>query len=244
MFSETVDFSREALELTEKLEQLPDGEAVADALFNFVQDAGAETLFLSAMPQPHESLDELVMASRLRPGWFDLYTKEQFVLFDPIIHRLWHTRMPFEWRELEDDSVRGSRAAEVMDRRRDFALLNGLTVPICGPSGVRGLVSIAGEHIRLTSHFKRVFHLTALYAFTHIRKLCHHCPGETAPLTRREREVLIWTAHGKSAWQVGEILSITKRTVDEHIQNATHKLHAANKTHAVAVALHDGIIKI
>ena len=63
-------------------------------------------------------------------------------------------------------------------------------------------------------------------------------------LTPRESEVLRWVANGKSAWEIGEILHITKRTVDEHVQTAVRKLNAANRTHAVALALRDGILKL
>ena len=62
-------------------------------------------------------------------------------------------------------------------------------------------------------------------------------------LTQREREVLWWTAEGKSAWEIGEILHITKRTVDAHVQQAVRKLGAANKTHAIAIALGEGLIE-
>jgi DNA-binding CsgD family transcriptional regulator len=63
-------------------------------------------------------------------------------------------------------------------------------------------------------------------------------------LTLREAEVLTWVARGKSAWEIGEILRITKRTVDEHVQTAVRKLGASNRTHAVALALGEGIIDI
>ena len=63
-------------------------------------------------------------------------------------------------------------------------------------------------------------------------------------LTLREAEVLTWVARGKSAWEIGEILRITKRTVDEHVQTAVRKLGASNRTHAVALALREGIIDI
>ncbi|MFN3658991.1 MAG: response regulator transcription factor [Pseudolabrys sp.] len=63
-------------------------------------------------------------------------------------------------------------------------------------------------------------------------------------LTIREIEVLTWAALGKSAWEIGEILSIAKRTVDEHAQTATRKLGAVNRTHAVALAVRDRIISI
>jgi LuxR family transcriptional regulator, quorum-sensing system regulator BjaR1 len=68
--------------------------------------------------------------------------------------------------------------------------------------------------------------------------------GAVAVLTPREREVLAWVAQGKSAWEIGEILEIAKRTVDEHAQTAVRKLGAVNRTHAVALALRDNIIEV
>jgi DNA-binding CsgD family transcriptional regulator len=64
----------------------------------------------------------------------------------------------------------------------------------------------------------------------------------THSLTPREREVLWWAAEGNSAAQIGAILHITKRTVDEHTQNAARKLGAANRTQAVAIALRERLI--
>ena len=68
--------------------------------------------------------------------------------------------------------------------------------------------------------------------------------GRRHTLTIRELEVLTWVARGKSAWEVGEILHIAKRTVDEHVQTAVRKMGAVNRTHAVAMAVRDRIISI
>jgi LuxR family quorum sensing-dependent transcriptional regulator len=56
--------------------------------------------------------------------------------------------------------------------------------------------------------------------------------------------VLAWVARGKSAWEIGEILDIAKRTVDEHVQSAVRKLGAVNRTHAVALAIRDRVVEI
>jgi DNA-binding CsgD family transcriptional regulator len=64
----------------------------------------------------------------------------------------------------------------------------------------------------------------------------------THSLTPREREVLWWAAEGRSASQIGEILQITKRTVDQHTHNAVRRLGAANRTQAVAIALRERLI--
>jgi DNA-binding CsgD family transcriptional regulator len=69
-------------------------------------------------------------------------------------------------------------------------------------------------------------------------------PEQVSSLTPREREVLTWVARGKSAWEIGEILAIAKRTVDEHVQTAARKLNASNRTQAVAIALRDRLITV
>jgi DNA-binding CsgD family transcriptional regulator len=56
-------------------------------------------------------------------------------------------------------------------------------------------------------------------------------------LSSREREVLQWVARGKTAPEIGCILGISKRTVDFHVSSAVQKLQAANRTHAVALAI-------
>ncbi len=63
-------------------------------------------------------------------------------------------------------------------------------------------------------------------------------------LTRREIEVLEWVARGKSAWEIGDILHITKRTVDAHVHSAVRKIGAVNRTNAVAIAIRDHIIDV
>lgn len=69
-------------------------------------------------------------------------------------------------------------------------------------------------------------------------------PTTTHSLTPREVQVMTLAARGKSGWEIAEILHISKRTVDEHVQIAVRKLGAANRTQAVAIALLHRIIDV
>ena len=69
-------------------------------------------------------------------------------------------------------------------------------------------------------------------------------PNDSLSLSPREREVLRWVAQGKSSWEIGVLLGISSRTVNEHVTSAVRKLSARNRTHAVAIALRDGIIEV
>jgi DNA-binding CsgD family transcriptional regulator len=61
-------------------------------------------------------------------------------------------------------------------------------------------------------------------------------------LSRREVEVLRWTAMGKTASEVSSIIGITTRTVNYHIANILLKLDAHNKIQASVRALSLGLI--
>lgn len=68
--------------------------------------------------------------------------------------------------------------------------------------------------------------------------LIHHFE----PLTKREAQVLLWTAEGKTAWEAGQILGISEGTVRAHLVHALDKLDAVNKAHAVTRCFVSGIL--
>jgi len=55
-------------------------------------------------------------------------------------------------------------------------------------------------------------------------------------LNDREVEVLTWVARGKTSVEIAQIIGLTKRTIDFHIDNARAKLGAATRTEAVIKA--------
>ncbi len=59
---------------------------------------------------------------------------------------------------------------------------------------------------------------------------------KTVELNDREVEVLTWVARGKTSAEIGQIIGLTKRTIDFHIDNARAKLGAATRTEAVIKA--------
>lgn len=67
--------------------------------------------------------------------------------------------------------------------------------------------------------------------------------SDTVELTKRELEILKWLGDGKTTWETAKILNRSERVVKYHVGNIQQKLDAANRTHAVAIALRKGIIK-
>lgn len=60
---------------------------------------------------------------------------------------------------------------------------------------------------------------------------------EKLPITKREAEVLLWISNGKTNWEVSQILNISPRTVNKHLEQLYKKIDVDNRTAAAALAL-------
>lgn len=238
------DYGREALAFVESLDRLTSPEQVMDGMQAVLGEFGIEFFCFSDLALPDQKFEDVLWASRIPADWLRLYLEQDYVHDDPTIRMCKHTVHPFAYRDAPYDPESEPRAAEIVQRAGEFGLDKGILVPVPGPSGCTGFAWAGGYQPDLSARTRPLLHFMALYAFDRIHALV--APGAQAKprLTPREREVLSWIASGKSAWAVGEILKISKRTVDEHAQSACRKLRAANRTQAVAIALRDRLIRL
>ena len=60
---------------------------------------------------------------------------------------------------------------------------------------------------------------------------------ESLKITYREAEVLLWVAHGKANREIAEILNMSPRTVNKHLEQMYPKIGANNRTTAASIAI-------
>ena len=77
-----------------------------------------------------------------------------------------------------------------------------------------------------------LFRLTELSTTADEKQLQH-----TLSLTSRESEVLLWISRGKANREIGEILAISPRTVNKHLEQIFVKLGVENRASAAARAV-------
>ena len=56
-------------------------------------------------------------------------------------------------------------------------------------------------------------------------------------LTLREAEVLLWGSYGKSSGDISDVLEISPRTVQKHLEHVYEKLGVETRSAAVAIAI-------
>lgn len=61
--------------------------------------------------------------------------------------------------------------------------------------------------------------------------------GERLGLTSREAEVLLWISRGKQNREISEILHISPRTVNKHLEQVFEKMGVENRASATAIAV-------
>ena len=83
-------------------------------------------------------------------------------------------------------------------------------------------------------------HLPCAWLVSRYRDAGDGAGGDT--LSERERECLYWVAEGKTTEETALILSVSGNTVNKYIVSAIHKLGAANRAMAIAVAIRNGVI--
>ena len=214
-----------------------------DGMRQALKDFGINLFCLNGFANPGQKFDEVVLASRVPPGWMELYIQENYVQHDPSQRHARRTVHPYEWKDAPYDREREPKAREFIQRASDFKIHNGLVVPIPGPFGCVGQIFMAGHSPQLSIRDKPTLHLMALYAFARVEYLAGRRVRISA-LTIREKEVLAWAAEGKTACEIGDILHISRRTVEFHLQAAASKLGTRNKTQTVAVALREKLISL
>lgn len=178
-------------------------------------------------------------------GWRDHYIASNYQRIDPTVQHCAQRITPINWTEIDTSNT---PAAKMMQESRDFGLASGFSLPVHGTGGEFAMLSLAssespemsresienalGDTHLLAAHFHE--------AARRIVRLVTIPPAGT--LSEREKECLLWSAEGKTAWEISQILGISERTVVFHLQRTTEKLSVANRQHAVARAITLGLI--
>jgi LuxR family transcriptional regulator, quorum-sensing system regulator BjaR1 len=214
---------------------------VLQSMGKALNSIGVNYFCMNLLPTPKQQFAEVMLASELPSDWLNLYTAKGYVEFDPSQRYGKRVVDPYEWKDAPYDPECEPGALEVIHRARDFGIGTGFVVPIPGSAGNIGNVWMGGYNFQIMNRHKPSLHLMALYAFAHVQRL-NGTVRQNVTLNDREREILTWIAAGKSTIEIGEILSLSDRTVEWHVKRSIVKLGARTRTNAVVVALREGII--
>jgi LuxR family transcriptional regulator, quorum-sensing system regulator BjaR1 len=240
MPARVVDYARAAFDIVDDLERAGSTEQVMHELASALSGFGYTAFLITGVPEPPGRVEAYFLLNGWPQGFSAEYHRQNYYQDDPIASWCRRSMEPYEWAEARYDPEARPRAAEVMRLANDFNMKKGFCVPIMRGNGFTACVTMAGDKPDFEPQAKKAMHLISLYA--HMKaasflKTDDGAPIERKLLTRREREALKWIGAGKSSWEAARIMGISERTVNKFIIDASRKLDAATRTHAVVKAI-------
>ncbi|MGY8706069.1 LuxR family transcriptional regulator [Bradyrhizobium sp. 18BD] len=171
--------------------------------------------------------------------WTSHYLRNNYEQIDPVITEALRSPEPFQW-GIGFPARHHSKAQQrLFDEASQFGIRFGFTIPIHDEHGPIAALTFAADHRDMTlinrlNSDARVLQLMAMYFDAHVRrKLLNAHPLDGRQLSPREFECLEWSSQGKSAWEIGCILGISRNTVAYYLENAKEKLGVRTIAQAV-----------
>jgi LuxR family quorum sensing-dependent transcriptional regulator len=199
--------------------------------------------------------------------WQETYLAEGFAEHDPCTVRALSSNAPFLWNDIPLGTIEGAPtiAQKTMLTAREFGYVDGVVLPLHVLDGrgepVSNICSLfwKGSQAECRREAEARLRSMQLIAGSWSEKLATFDERPHRPLSGasiltglfdpepklrdREIDVLSWAAKGKTADETAVILGLGRETVTTHLARACKRLGAANKTHAVAIAVQRRLVR-
>lgn len=234
------------LDTIDELGTMNASEDVHRSLMSIAGRYGLKNAAYLAHGIPGRSHKDPLIVVTYSTEWVKRYSDLRYVKHDPVVARGLVSMMPIDWNEI---GIINGAAKQLFGEARDFGVgRNGMTFPIRGRHGERGIFSITSDEAEIEwSRVRRLFMRDFQILAYHVHQLVLRAESITVPSVRlapREVDCLRWAGLGKTALEIAQILGIGERTSRCYLESARYKLGAVNITNAVAKAISLNIITV
>ncbi|WP_397533752.1 helix-turn-helix transcriptional regulator [Roseateles sp.] len=218
-------------------------------VIRFAQGLGFESVSATAVQD--QSVGHAVFESvdNIRPDYLEHFEDVGNWRVDPVAQHCKRSSMPIVW---DQSTYTTAGLGQLWESQAHYGYHTGICLALHMPEGRHFILGVdraqslhdeGGDVTRLVADLQ-LFAVCAQEAAWRLLMPSHFSAQSlNAHLTPRELECLRWTMEGKTAWEVGTILSISERTAVLHINNAMRKLDCSSKHQAVLKALRLGLIR-
>lgn len=209
---------------------------------------GLNSFGISGVPLPGEDMAPYFLMNGWEDEWHARYIERGYVHQDPVIRRVKTSIDPFTWRDATSNKKLGPIPQRIMNEAREFAMIEGFTIPIHSLLGYQAVITFGTDYYDLSEHDETALHMIAIYVHSQLRSIINSEVKKTdarnpEALTPRECECILWSAEGKTYEDIGTILSISGKMVETHMLRASNKMLTCDKAHLVAESIRAGIIR-
>lgn len=212
---------------------------VQEAVRSFASSFGYDRFVLFSASSARDEVVERIYW--VEGDWFgegEPVDADTYVRRCPVTRHILEAREPFFWTKTTEANGELYRVVRSPRGRG----IHGLQIPIYGPLGLEGAMSLGGERIDTSPTARIALSLVSGAAFLAAKALLETPAEEGGALTRREREILAWTAFGRRQGEIAATLGLSERTIENHLRRIRKRLGATTTAQAIRVAIRTGDI--
>ncbi|NUF53975.1 LuxR family transcriptional regulator, partial [Acinetobacter seifertii] len=185
-----------------------------------------------------------IMLNNYPQAWQQRYVEQQYVKVDPTVQHCMVSLKPLVW---SSQYTHTQAEKDFWEEARSYGLNVGWAQSSRDFIGTRGMLTLARSSDQLSEKEQKAQY-TNMYWLTQtvhssIAKIVNDVEFSqfNLYLTNREKEVLRWTAEGKTSAEIAQILGVSERTINFHLSNSMQKLNVNNKISAAIRAVMLGL---
>lgn len=186
-----------------------------------------------------------IMLNNYPQAWQQRYVEQQYVKVDPTVQHCMLSLKPLVW---SSQYTHTQAEKDFWEEARSYGLNVGWAQSSRDFIGTRGMLTLARSSDQLSEKEQKAQY-TNMYWLTQtvhssIAKIVNDVEFSqfNLYLTNREKEVLRWTAEGKTSAEIAQILGVSERTINFHLSNSMQKLNVNNKISAAIRAVMLGLL--
>lgn len=216
-------------------------------LIRLAQDLGFDRMSSSLVTERNNMRPLIEIVENTPQAYLETSRDYPKAMRCPVLQHVKRSHLPIVY---DQNTYVRAGAADLWEEQAPFGYKSGISLALHLPQGrhvVLGFdrdqdVSDDGcERLRLLSILQLAAACTVEPAIRYLSGATVASTG-TPKLTAREREILRWTAAGKSTWVIGKILALSEGTVNFHLRNAMRKLDCRSRQVAACRAIALGLI--
>lgn len=180
-------------------------------------------------------------------GYIDAYVQNRWERIDPVLSSSLRAARPFFWNDAVERAKLSGEQVEFMGACRELKVHSGIIFPFHAPNQRLEVISISRRVTDTPAEeCVSLLHAISVQAWNRYQEITEEqlFVEPDVVLTPRELDVLRWCKDGKTRQDIGEILTISRKTVEFHLRNSMDKLGASNQVSAVVMALQRGLIDL
>jgi DNA-binding CsgD family transcriptional regulator len=223
-----------------------DVHAFRTQVVGFTRRLGFETVHATFVVDRPPREPDFVWVDHTPEAYRELFNDPEGGRNDPVSQHCKHSSVPIIW---DQSTYVAAGRGEKWEIQARYGYRTGMALALHMRAGRHFFIGVDRDQSLPSDPDELARMAGALYLFAaHAQEAAQRLLVRDAHqlqavrLTSREIEALQWTLEGKTAWEIGRILSISEQTAARHVNNATRKLECVNKLPAAVKALRMGLI--